>query len=88
MQYLYQLHHKNRTSLVGEPKVLAPSALNGFRVSARHARESILGFNGILWVRGEGCVEQGEEAFDLGIDNPTNSNSTSIPQGESRTATA
>lgn len=82
VQYIYRLHFENRITLEGEPKALASSKLKGFRVSAKHARESILSHNGILWARGEGCVEQGEEVFDLGINN--RADPAVVPKGKLR----
>lgn len=63
------MHAKNPISLENEPKHLDPSTLKGFRVTALKARASVLGHNGILWIRGEGCAEQGEEVVDLGTEN-------------------
>lgn len=81
------MHAKNPIVLEAEPQYLKPHTLRGFRVTALNARESVLGHNGILWVRGEGCVKQGEEVTDLGADNNDhgagNSTSTSTMQGKS-----
>lgn len=82
------MHSRNHIVLEDEPRYLDPSKLKGFRVTALHARQSILSHNGILWARGEGCAEQGEEVYDLGVqddagtDSP-NVSSTVTMEGES-----
>lgn len=46
-----------------------PRSLTGFKSTAIHARESILGHNGILWPNSVGGIpKQGEELTDLGMD--------------------
>ncbi|KFZ17772.1 hypothetical protein V501_01572 [Pseudogymnoascus sp. VKM F-4519 (FW-2642)] len=68
-QYLYKMHAKDPVPLENEPKYLAEGKLKGFRISASHARDSILGHNSILWSRGDGYAESGEEVTDLGIQD-------------------
>ena len=82
------MHSKNPIALENEPQHLDASKLRGFRATALHARQSILGHNGILWAKGEGCAEQGEEVYDLGVqdemgNDPANVNSIATVEGES-----
>ena len=63
------MHAKNPVPLENEPKYLAVGKLKGFRISASHARDSILGHNSILWGGGDGFAKPGEEVTDLGIQD-------------------
>lgn len=45
-----------------------------FKINARHARTSILGFVEILRSKGDGYVEAGEEVNDLGIQDADDQN--------------
>ncbi|KAK5942970.1 hypothetical protein PMZ80_003975 [Knufia obscura] len=72
------MHSRNHIVLEDEPRYLDPSKLKGFRVTALHARQSILSHNGILWARGEGCAEQGEEVYDLGVQDDAGTDSPNV----------
>jgi hypothetical protein len=65
---LYKIHAKAPTILEDEPKAVDPRKLIGFKINARHARESILGHVNILWRDGNLLPKSSEEVVDLGIE--------------------
>ncbi|KIW68212.1 hypothetical protein, variant [Phialophora macrospora] len=65
---IYKIHAKHATVLDNEPRLVDPAKLTSFRINARHARQSILGHNDILWRNGDALTKSGEEVGDLGID--------------------
>ncbi|OBT75851.1 hypothetical protein VF21_04434 [Pseudogymnoascus sp. 05NY08] len=87
-QYLYKMHAKDPVPLEDEPKYLAEGKLKGFRISASHARDSILGHNSILWTKGDGYAKSGEEVTDLGIQGENSLQPSALTSQEfSRTIT-
>jgi hypothetical protein len=73
---IYKIHAKNPTILDDEPKAVDPKKLTSFKMHARHARESILGHNDILWRNGNVLPGSGAEMIDLGIDEDSSDNSS------------
>ena len=72
MRCIYKIHAKHPIILENVPKLIDPRKLTGFKISARHARDSILGHNNILWSNGAALPRSREEPIDLGVEENEN----------------
>ncbi|KIX06345.1 uncharacterized protein Z518_04321 [Rhinocladiella mackenziei CBS 650.93] len=88
---VYKIHerHALTSPLEDEPKNMDIGKFLDFKIRARYARTSILGFVEILRSQGDGFVEAGEECNDLGIQDGDSQNLQQMgqrPSGNSEAA--
>ncbi|KAJ9604684.1 hypothetical protein H2200_010798 [Cladophialophora chaetospira] len=71
VRHIYKIHAKGNLDLENEPKLLDPRKLINLRTKARHARQSILGHNDILW-KDDNVMPRSGEDVDLGFEEDIN----------------
>jgi hypothetical protein len=82
------MHAENPKRLENEPKFIDPVNLTEFRGNARKVRDTILGFNGILWANDGVYANPGEEVMDIGVDDHNRESNTDAAGGPNEHITA